>query len=376
MSRGIVAFGEDWGGLPSSTQHIVGRLAHTRDVVWVNSIGMRRPRLDRRDLARALAKLNRSARTSRRPSDAPVAQPDRLTVVNPAAVSWPGNHFARAINRVVLGRQIRGAMEARGLRRPVLWTSLPTAVSLVGELGEGPVVYYCCDDFGALPGVDHAPVLELERELIGRADLILAASDTLAARFPASRTALAPHGVDFERFTAPAPRAHDLPSDGPIAGFYGSIAEWIDVELIAYCAEHLMDWRFVLIGEIKINVDRLRALPNVCLLGARPHAELPSYVQHWDVSLLPFLDTPQIRACNPLKLREYLAAGAPIAAIDFPALTEYRDLVEVARDSEGFLRAICRAAADKRPRADRRARVAEESWDARARAIGELIDAL
>ena len=376
MSRGIVAFGEDWGGLPSSTQHIVGRLAHTRDVVWVNSIGMRRPRLDRRDLARALAKLNRSARTSRRPSDAPVAQPDRLTVVNPAAVSWPGNHFARAINRVVLGRQIRGAMEARGLRRPVLWTSLPTAVSLVGELGEGPVVYYCCDDFGALPGVDHAPVLELERELIGRADLILAASDTLAARFPASRTALAPHGVDFERFTAPAPRAHDLPSDGPIAGFYGSIAEWIDVELIAYCAEHLMDWRFVLIGEIKINVDRLRALPNVCLLGARPHAELPSYVQHWDVSLLPFLDTPQIRACNPLKLREYLAAGAPIAAIDFPAVTEYRDLVEVAGDSEGFLRAICRAAADKRPRADRRARVAEESWDARARAIGELIDAL
>ena len=376
MSRGIVAFGEDWGGLPSSTQHIVGRLALTRDVVWVNSIGMRRPRINRSDFARALAKLNRSAQADWKPLETPEARPDRLTVVNPAAVSWPGNPLARAINRVVLGRQVRGAMEARGLQRPILWTSLPTAVSLVGELGEGPVVYYCCDDFGALPGVDHAPVLALERELVDRADLILAASETLAARFPAGRTALAPHGVDFERFAEAAPRAGDLPTGGPIAGFYGSIAEWIDIDLIAYCAERLPHWRFVLIGEIKTNVDRLRAFPNVWLLGARPHAELPSYVQHWDASLLPFRDTPQIRACSPLKLREYLAAGPPIAAIDFPALAEYRDFVEIARDSEGFLRAICRAAADKRPRDDRRARVAAESWDSRARAIGELIDAL
>ena len=375
MARGIVAFGEDWGGLPSSSQHIVRRISQRRDVVWVNSIGMRRPRLDRRDAARAWAKLNRGARVS----SSPVVidpTPARLSVVNPMAVSWPGNRWARFANRIVLGRQVRKAIEARDLERPILWVSLPTAVALVGALGEGPIVYYCGDDFGALPGVDHAPVLAMERELVQRADLILAASEALAARFPASRTALAPHGVDIELFGAPAPRADDLPSDGPIAGFYGSIAEWIDVGLIARCAEQLTAWRFVLIGEIKTDVSRLLALPNVCILGPRPHAQLPSYVQHWDVSLLPFVDTEQIRACNPLKLREYLAAGTPIAATDFPALAPYRDLIEVAHEPQEFVTAIRRAGADTLSGERRRGRVATESWDARSRAIDDLLGSL
>ncbi len=303
-------------------------------------------------------------------------RPERLTVVNPMAVSWPGSRVARAINRVTLGNQVRGKMAERGMTRPILWTSLPTAVPVVGALGEGPVVYYCGDDFAALAGVDHAPVAAMERELVGRADLILAASEALAAKFPASRTRLAPHGVDFERFSAPAPRAADLPASGPVAGFYGSIAEWIDVDLLARSAASMPDWTFVLIGDVKVDVSALETLPNVRFLGPRPHEALPSYAQHWDVSVFPFRDTPQIRACNPLKLREYLAAGAPIAAIDFPALRPYADLVRATPDPARFAEAIRLAASDKADVEKRRARVADESWDARARAIDALLEAL
>jgi glycosyltransferase involved in cell wall biosynthesis len=380
MPRDIVAFAEDWGGLPSSTQHIVGRLARDRDVLWINSIGMRRPRFNRRDASRLITKISHLA-PSREPHPAPsVDKPARLTVVSPLAVSWPGSRLAAFFNRAVLGGQVRRKIDGLHMKKPIMWTSLPTAVPMVGAFGESPVVYYVGDDFAALPGVDHEPVSAMERRLVDRADLILAASEKLASKFPANRTVFVPHGVDFARFSTPAPRAADLPVSGRIAGFYGSIAEWVDVDLIARCAAAMPDWTFVLIGEpqARVDVGALRAAPNVLLLGPRPNQALPSYVQHWDVSLLPMRDTPMIRAGNPLKLREYLASGTPIAATDFgfPSLAPYADLIRTTADPTGFCETIRLAADDKADFQKRRTRVADEGWDTRVRDVSALLEAL
>jgi glycosyltransferase involved in cell wall biosynthesis len=258
-----------------------------------------------------------------------------------------------------------------------LWLSLPSAVDAVGTLGESALVYYCGDDFGALAGVDHAAARAFEAELADRADLILAASPALAARFPATRTHLLEHGVDFDLFAAPAPRAADLPDDGPTAGFYGALAPWIDIDLLARTARLLPHWRFVLIGPVRTDVSALAALPNIRLLGARPHAALPGYAQHWTAGLIPFRDTPQIRACNPLKLREYLAAGRPVVATGFPALAAYREHVHIAGTAEAFRDALCNAqdeAASAAGAAARRAAVASEGWAGRAAVAADLID--
>ena len=144
--------------------------------------------------------------------------------------------------------------------------------------------------------------------------------ETLYKKFPREKTELLLHGVDLKKFQTPSPRAPDLPDVSKIAGFYGSLKDWIDIELLWKAAQDLPQWTFVLIGEVHTDISRLESLPNVRFLGPRKHHELPNYVQHWNVSMIPFKDTPQIRACNPLKLREYLAAGTPIASIDFPAL--------------------------------------------------------
>lgn len=375
MARDLVVFGEDWGAHPSSTQHIVRRLAADRRVLWVNSIGLRRPRLDGRDLRRVSRKL--AAAVKAPPTQQRRAPPPpSLTVHAPVAVSWPGSPVAAAFNRHALGLQLRRAIAAAGLRDPILWSSLPTAAPLVGALGERGVVYYCGDDFGALAGVDHEPVARMERALVERADIVFAASEALADRLPAGKTQLAPHGVDVDLFATPAPRPADLPHDRPVAGFYGALADWIDVEMIAHAADALPDWSFVLIGPEQTDVSLLRARDNVRLLGPRDHAELAGYAQHWSVSLLPFRDNAQIRACNPLKLREYLAAGTPIATTDFPALAPYADLASVAASPADFADAIRRAAQDGARAQLRRARVKDESWDARAAAVSHALDSL
>ena len=374
MSADLIVFGEDWGAHPSSTQHLVAHLPGARRVVWVNSIGLRRPRPTFGDLGRvarkAMAAIGRRAPApvSPPPAPGPVVQP----LILPMARSAP----LRALNRALLVRSVGGAARAAGLRRPVLWVSLPSAIDAVGALGEAGVVYYCGDDFGALAGVDHARCRDMEAELVARADLVLAASPALASRFPAGKTHLLPHGVDAATFTAPAPRAPDLPG-GKVAGFYGTLATWLDYGLIAEVARSLPDWRFVFIGHVAADISPIAALPNVSLLGPRPHAALAGYAQHWTAGIIPFQDNEQIRACNPLKLREYLAAGRPIVATPFPALQPYAAHVGIAATAAEFATALQAAAGSTAAAAAaRQAVVAGEGWSARAAQAAALIDGL
>ncbi|QTL05144.1 glycosyltransferase [Aquabacter sp. L1I39] len=379
MSTDLVVFGEDWGGHPSSTQHLVGRLLAHHRVLWVNSLGLRRPRLDAHDLKRVARKVRAMLR-HRAPPSGPGRTPELpagLQVMSPRVVSWPGNPLVEWLNHASLARQLGTVLPAAGIRRPILWASLPSAVAALGTAGERAVVYYCGDDFGALSGVDHAPVLDMEQRLVAQADLVIAASPALAARFPVEKTHLVPHGVDYDLFAAAAARPVDLP-EGPVAGFYGSISDWLDIAMIARAAQALPGWRFVFVGAVHTDVAPLARLPNVVFLGPRPHHALPGYVQNWTVSLIPFRDTPQIRACNPLKLREYLASGTPVAATRFPALQPYENHVS-AIDPGGDLAPAILAASDTTSReaaAARRAAVAGESWDVRAQEVECLLSSL
>jgi hypothetical protein len=377
MSRDLVVFAEDWGRHPASTEHLIRRLAKTRKVIWMNSIGMRRPKLSLTDAKRAAAKLGQLfAPRNPRVADTPHHQaytPPNLKA--PHAIPAPGNAAASALNRWLLSRQVRAQMHANGIAKPILWLTLPSALPVVGALDEYAVVYYCADDFGSLAGVDHGPVLEMERKLVACADLIIVVSDVLAQKFPRDKTIVVPHGVDFDIFTTPVPRASDLPTGRKVAGFYGSLPHWIDPHLITRTAAEMPDWLFAFIGGGTLFAEGT-APANTLFLGSRPHAELPRYVQHWDVSMLPYRDCAPLRAGNPLKLREYLAAGTPIASVDFPALAPYRELVSLATDPTQFAAAIRAAAADGARNSERQKSVAASTWEARAADVDAALEAL
>ena len=384
MSRDLVVFAEDWGYHPASTEHLMRRLAATRKVVWMNSLGLRRPRLSLKDARRAASKLGQILSRTQAPasqalaSDATRARntvPDGMAIVAPHAIPAPGNALAFRINRILLARQVRGAMARAAIDKPILWITLPTALPVVGTLGERAVVYYCADDFGSLAGVDHAAILAMEQQVARRADLIIVVSDVLAQKFPAAKTIVVPHGVDFDLFKAPQPRATDLPAGRKIAGFYGSLPHWVDRDLITHTAAALPDWLFAFVGGGQLYGDG-QAPANTLFLGSRPHHLLPGYVQHWDVSLLPYLDCAPLRAGNPLKLREYLAAGTPIATVDFPALAPYRDVVSLAAGPGSFADSVIAAAADQGRNALRRQAVAASTWEARAADIDAALEAL
>ena len=369
----LLVFGEDWGVHPTSTQHLVRRLVADRTTLWVNSIGLRRPRLTARDLGRATSKVLSMIRGSRAPRP-PIPDEPNLRVLNVHAVSWPGNPLARRLNRHLIPRSLAPAIRTFQDTAPILWASLPSAVDAIGYCGERAVVYYAGDDFESLVGVDHKPVRDMEREIAKRADLIIAASPTIAQKFDPAKTRLLPHGCDITLFSRPISPAPDLPTERPVAGFYGSLSGWLDIDLLCAVADLMPDWIFLFVGPILCDITRLQRRANVRILGPRPHAELPRYVQNWTVSLIPFKDTPQIRASNPLKLREYLAAGTPVVTTSFPALVPYREHVSIAHGPVAFASAIASAASEgPTQRHARHLSVSGESWESRSNQVDQWL---
>ena len=381
MKPALIVFGEDWGGLPSSTQHLITHLAKARKVIWVNSIGLRRPRLNRHDLLRACKKLW-PCKTPSPHRQQPAAEPpgEQFFLVNPLTLPAPRSRIGRWLATQLLLKQLRPLLRSQQIEAPLLWISLPTAVDMIGHLDELAVIYYCGDDFSALAGVDHSTVAAREEELTAKADLILCASQQLVDKFPNAPTRLLNHGVDLALFSKPCARALDLPNDGrPIAGFYGSISNWLNLNLLATVIKKMPAWHFVFIGKIVVDVSALNALDNVHFLGERPHQQLPSYCQHWDTNLLPFIDNSQIRACNPLKLVEYLASGRPIVATDFPALEPYRGLVQVADGASAMVEALqASLQLHGLPGFSRATRhtVADKDWANQAQLTAQWLDAL
>ncbi|HHF3205182.1 TPA: glycosyltransferase family 1 protein [Vibrio diabolicus] len=371
----IVVFGEDFGGLPSSTQHIVKRLATSHRILWVNSIGLRQPRLTAKDMQRALNKLARVFNNagSHKPTLESEINPN-IHTINLLTIPAPSSTLARKVAAKMMKYQLNKQLHALGFDKPIFWTSLPTAADVCAEMNSRGLIYYCGDDFSALAGVDHDTVAKHERTLVNAADVIFTASDKLAAQFSSGKTVTLPHGVDFSLFSEPAPKAEDFPNNGrKVLGFYGSLSEWLDYDLIAQVADQAPDWDLVFIGPNEFSDNPLPQRSNIYYLGPRAHHTLPRYSQHWDASWLPFVDNAQIKACNPLKLLEYLVTGTPVISTPFPALMPYKHMLHVVQDVEDV-----RASLDHLlpPPTDSKSFVQQQSWEARANQVDKLVRAL
>jgi len=63
---------------------------------------------------------------------------------------------------------------------------------------------------------------------------------------------------------------------------------------------------------VKIDPAALPQLPNIHYPGMRSYDELPAYLEHSDVALLPFALNDSTRFISPTKTLEYLAARKPV----------------------------------------------------------------
>ena len=193
------------------------------------------------------------------------------------------------------------------------------------------------------------------------------------------RVALVRHGVEVEHFRRALDPALPIPDElralpRPVLGYFGLLAEdWIDVPLLEKIADRYAHGSLVLLGRATRDLSSLAARPNVHLLGRRPYASLPAYCRGFDVALNVFPINDVTLAANPLKVREYLAAGLPVVSTRIPEVEVLGDRVRVAPDHAAFLHEIEQALRDPGCKPERSGSVEGEGWDAR---FGELVRAL
>lgn len=342
----FIVFGEDWGRHPSSSQHIIHQLQAQYPITWINSIGLRQPKLKLRDLNRIIEKLTQRWRQpspttpcQSSESKAPLINAAPQHIIRPLVWPLAQHPLLQTVNRLSLKRQLPAKQQPR-----VIWAALPSAVDYLTICDSDIVIYYCGDDFSALAGVDHQATQAAEQRLLHRADLVFACSPTLQHKLqrlaPNANIQLLPHGVAVSQFATPQSPPDNIDLDTPSVGFYGSIDHWLDITLITKLATARPNLNFYLLGPVNCDIKALKNHRNIHLLPAQPHHQLGRYLQHWSMAILPFTPCPQIEACNPLKLREYLAAGCPVISTHFPALQPYLSAVTVANDLQTWLHAI------------------------------------
>lgn len=371
----ILVFSDDWGRHPFSCQHIMQHFLPNNKVLWVNTVGMRRPRLTIKDLKRSVQKL-------RSFTAKPVLEdlPDNLTIINPPMLPF-GNSLVRAINRRSVVSAVRGKMLELGMSSPIILTTLPNASEYLGNFGEEMSIYYCVDDFTLWPGVNEALVVEMEQRLLSKVDLLVCSSVELAAikSREGLRTEILPHGVDYTHFSrcVAGPQvtvAHLATLPKPIIGYYGLLGEWVDLSILESLAAAHPEWSIVLMGNVVADTSRLAGFPNVHFTGPVPYAELPDYVAYVDVLVLPYHVGGRGKTITPLKLREYIATGKPVVSTAIPECVLYSPQISIAAAGPEFVSCVEAALHDTAVKAAERQRmVQEESWQNRAETLSGSI---
>lgn len=373
--RDILCFSHDWTGDPLSKTHLMRVLSRENRILWVNAIANRMPTASSKDMSRIVKKLKSFAEPIRE------VEPN-IFVMNPLAIPAYGNKAIVSFNQRFLIGQVRRAMKKLGMKNVLNMVFNPAAGMIAGKLGETGLIYYCVDEYTAFTGVSDG-LREIEEDLFRRSDLVIVSAEKLleSKKKFNERTFMIRHGVDFNHFRKSLDAELPIPDDianlpKPIIGFHGLLADWVDFELIKKTAEHFNEGSVVLIGKITVDAEKkikiLDKVPNIHFLGRKPYAELPNYCKAFDVALNPFEINELTLAANPLKVREYLAAGLQVVSTDIPEI-RVLDNVLAGVDHEDFIAKIGEILANPKARAEVSDAIRHESWDAKIDELREIM---
>lgn len=240
--------------------------------------------------------------------------------------------------------QVATAVKLLGFTRPVLWINDVTFAPLIASTGWA-TVYDVTDDWLL------APFSERELERLRRLDsLALASADEVVVCSPAlaeSRgskraVSLIPNGVDVEHFRRPRSRPRDLPMS-PVAVYAGTLHEArLDVDLVVELARSNPNTNIALLGPNALDADSqslIGTVSNVILLGPRPYAEVPGYLQNADVIIVPHRISPFTESLDPIKAYECLAIDTPTVATPVAGFRELSGALRIA-DRKSFVQSV------------------------------------
>jgi len=307
----IICFaGEDWWyHHPHSKNHILKRFARQNRVLFINSISMGLPAVSNPDFfLKIRRKLKSYLRWLRK-------VPEGLYVMTPVGLPFYGINWVRWLNGALLRAQVRLAMRLCGIRNPIIWAAIPTASGVATSLPSKLLIYQVSDKYDANEdsSLSAEIIREFHRTLKRSAAVVLYSGRKLYEESTEAHRYFLEQAVDFDHFATVSPEtALEVAAiPHPILGYFGAMDFVMDTDLIRQVAGRRPNWHWIFIG-MKSNLIHVAA-PNVHFLGSRSYADLPKYIECFDVCVLPWrLASDFTRYGSAIKVREYLATGKPV----------------------------------------------------------------
>jgi glycosyltransferase involved in cell wall biosynthesis len=368
----------DWDYLWHRPQAVMSRFAQEGyRILYVDTLGLRSPKL--KDLPRIVSRLRNRLRAKQDGLRQPEAG---VHVVSPLILPFLNSRLARSLNIYRLIPQLQRHLERIGSDDLIIWVYLPTwtVLQCVERIPHRMLVYESIDALASNPAGLSLGYMEAEGEILRRADLVIATSESLHQEKGAhnKNAHWVPSGV-AEGFFAPVEPAEEMEAiRSPRIGFFGTIDHRLDLELMREVARAHPEWSVVLIGAARCDIGELVAEENVHFLGPRPHGELPRYLRGLEALWLPYVVDEFTRHVYPAKIFECLALGRPVVTTALPSLKEFGEVVRLVAGREGHEQALREALVEEDAglRQRRVALARENSWEARFREIRGYVEGL
>jgi len=335
--------GDDyWHSNPHSRYHLTKSLQKKYNILWINPIGSRFPPFKKKGFALKIFRKLKSIFMIIRKSK------DDFWIVTLIIIPIFKQSKLQKINKLLYTTQLSLLFYFLKIRKPILFYTSPIFADTLELINKQFSIYYYSDQYNLYREFSletRKYITELDDKLYRNCDLILCASKKIYNNVRIktyTKVIYFPHQVDFQLFSKN--RNNEKPNDiknipHPIIGYYGTLTDSNDWDIIKYCAEKRPNYNFVFIGRKDFSLKEIEKLKNVYFLGKKLYEEIPVYGDCFDVGIMFWIRREWIKSCSPLKLKEYLALQLPVVSTKIEEVANvYTDIVYSAESKEDFLK--------------------------------------
>ena len=272
---------------------------------------------------------------------------------------------------------LRRAGQGMGMQHPSVLTVNPIVAGFAAFDWARDVTYYGRDDWLSSPARrEYWPAYrEAYRRIAERGTAVAAVSQEIIDRIaPTGPHAVVPNGVEPAEWVGPLPEepAWFAAIPGPRAVYVGTVDARLDIEGIAQLAAARRELQIVLVGPLVDLplIAPLRAHPNITIHDRVDRAAVVAILRGAELTLVAHRRTALTEAMSPLKIYEYLAAGAPVLSIDLGPVRGLGPQVFLSETVADFVDLADQALAQPRvTESQRLAFIEANSWHARHETI-------